>query len=200
VLFVVFLWVPSLLTAYPSYINADSSGASDGLPTGLIFSCFMLAMTFGGFVFNLLLPFLDGDGSSTSANYGIYYFNILVYFISSVAMLIPVYSFNFNSMFFVSFLLLEVTVGMNNSVGATLRAQIYPENLQSSIMSIFRVPLNLLVVIGTSLANNSNSSASMQSTFMFLCACHVVSMCMQVMLLYFTKLERSSQDRKAKKE
>ena len=33
---------------------------SDSLPTGLVFSSFMLSMTFGGMLFSLLLPIFPG--------------------------------------------------------------------------------------------------------------------------------------------
>ena len=45
----VFMWVPTLLTV-----------SKDALPTGLVFSCFMLAMTIGGKLFSLLLPVCPG--------------------------------------------------------------------------------------------------------------------------------------------
>lgn len=46
----VFMWVPSLIK-----VNGTQS-----LPTGLVFSSFMLAMTFGGMLFGLLLPVFPG--------------------------------------------------------------------------------------------------------------------------------------------
>lgn len=44
------MWVPSLIK-----VNGTTS-----LPTGLVFSSFMLAMTFGGMLFSLLLPVFPG--------------------------------------------------------------------------------------------------------------------------------------------
>ena len=41
------MWVPSLLAVNPG---------SEALPTGLVFSAFMLSMTLGGMLFGLLLP------------------------------------------------------------------------------------------------------------------------------------------------
>jgi hypothetical protein len=78
-----------------------------------------------------------------------------------------------------------VSAGMFNSVGGTLRSQIYPEKYQSSIMSIFRVPLNLLVVIGTKLANNSK--VELQQTFIYLFGLHVCAMVLQLALLLYTQ-------------
>lgn len=45
---IVFMWVPTLLAVNPY--------PSEGLPTGLVFSAFMLSMTLGGMLFGLLCP------------------------------------------------------------------------------------------------------------------------------------------------
>jgi len=133
----VFMWVPSLQAV---------SGA-EPIPTGLVFSCFMLAMTCGGFLTTLLLPIMPGG------NLGI---SIFAYFVSGACMLVPVFTFTFTPVF-VSFLMLEAMVGMFNSAGATLRSELYPEGAQSSIISLFRLPLNALVVYGTSISNSAGS-------------------------------------------
>lgn len=109
------MWVPSLLTAYPS---------DQALPTGLIFACFMLAMTFGGMLFNLLVPLFTSDceiktptyaqaatdSNTHSRNLGIYYVNVLVFFCSAVSMLIPLFWFEFWPIL-ISFLILETMLG-----------------------------------------------------------------------------------------
>jgi hypothetical protein len=48
--FLVFMWVPSLILISPT----------SPLPTGLVFSTFMLAMTIGGMLFSYVLPFVPG--------------------------------------------------------------------------------------------------------------------------------------------
>ena len=58
------MWVPSLLLISPT----------SPLPTGLVFSAFMLAMTLGGMLFSLILPVVPG-GSATLC--------VLVYLISA---------------------------------------------------------------------------------------------------------------------
>jgi MFS family permease len=145
----VFMWVPSLQA-----VSGDAP-----IPTGLVFSCFMLAMTCGGFLSSALLPLMP------QGNLGI---SIVAYLVSSACMLAPVFNFSFGPVF-VSFLLLECMVGMFNSAGATLRSEYYPEGSQSSIISIFRLPLNLLVFYGTSLANSAGSNvAALKEVFMVL--------------------------------
>ena len=51
----------------------------------------------------------------------------------------------------VAFCIFETCVGAAFASMATLRSQLLPQELQGTIMNIFRVPLNLLVVIGTKL-------------------------------------------------
>ena len=73
----VFMWVPSML-----HIMGDRGA----LPTGLVFASFMLAMSVGGMLFGLLLPIVPG---------GVETLCILVYLLSGIAMLVPVYKFEF---------------------------------------------------------------------------------------------------------
>ena len=99
-------------------------------------------MSIGGFLFPVLLPYFTHF--HLNGNYGLCTLNSLFF---AVAMLIPACTASFENIF-VSFLVLEGMVGMFNSSGATLRSSIYPEQQQSSIMSVFRILLNVLVVIG----------------------------------------------------
>ena len=158
------MWVPSLLSA------------GDGvLPTGLIFSCFMISMTIGGIVFSLVLSHFTVDAE---------FLCVLVYVVSAFTMLIPAFTFQFWPVF-ISFLLLECMLGMFNSCGAQLRSRYYPDNLQSSIISVFRLPLNLLVVLGTKLSERASSDIpALQRVFGVVAAMHTIALILQV-LLYF---------------
>jgi hypothetical protein len=161
----VFMWVPSLL--------AVTKEVGTALPTGLVFSAFMLAMTLGGMLFGLLLPVFPGGAEGLC---------VLVYLTAAAAMAVPLFYFNFWCVM-VAFLVLEAMVGMFNSCGATLRSQYYPEGLQSSIMSVFRLPLNLLVVAGTKLADRASDVPSMQFVFGVVVCMHLVAMLLQCGLL-----------------
>ena len=160
----VFLWVPSLLSA------------GDGiLPTGLIFSCFMMSMTIGGIVFSRALSHLPLRAE---------FLCIIVYVISAGSMLVPVFTFQFWPVF-ISFIVLECMLGMFNSCGAQLRSRYYPDNLQSSIMSVFRLPLNLLVVLGTKLSERASTDIpALQRVFAVIASMHVAALFLQL-LLYF---------------
>ena len=162
----VFMWVPSLIQS-----------TSGSIPTGLVFSCFMLSMTIGGILFSILLQF-----SFSSESLCLY-----VYVISAMAMLVPVITFEFWPVFF-SFLVLETMLGMFNSCGAQLRSKFYPDNLQSSIMSVFRVPLNLLVVFGTKLSEKANDIFSLQTVFKVVALMHLFAFFMHcfIFMKYFS--------------
>lgn len=151
----VFMWVPSLLIS-----------SKDSLPTGLVFSAFMLAMTLGGMLFGILVPVFPG---------GVKGLCVVVYLVSALAMAVPLVCFEFWYVF-VAFLVLEAMVGMFNSCGGTLRSMYYPEGLHSSIMSVFRLPLNLIVVVGTRLTDKANEVASLQRVFGVLVGMHLAAM------------------------
>lgn len=157
------MWVPSLLAVNPG-------GA---LPTGLVFSAFMLAMTLGGMLFGLLLPVFPGGAEGLC---------VFVYAVAALAMAVPIFCFDFWSVL-ICFLVLESMLGMFNSCGATLRSRYYPEALQSSVMSVFRLPLNLLVVVGTLLTSSANGVESLQFVFGVVVCMHVVAVLLQVSLL-----------------
>lgn len=162
------MWVPTLLELIQGVHESDS------LPTGLVFSSFMLSMSAGGLLFSLLHHYVPG-GSLTLC--------LLVYFLSAVSMTIPIYSFEF-WIVFISFLFLEGLLGIFNSCGATLRSIYYPENVQSSVMSIFRFPLNALVVIGTLLTNNAKNRQEIQQVYYFVVGMHLLAFLFQFGLIF----------------
>ena len=157
----VFMWVPSMLQV------------TNNLPTGLVFSCFMLSMTLGGILFSLLLPIFP---------YGAEGLTIFVYLTAAAAMAVPIFKFEFWWVF-ISFLVLEAMVGMFNSCGAILRSRYYPEELQSSIMSVFRLPLNLLVVLGTKLTDKANTISSLKFVFGVIVVMHLTAFLLQIALV-----------------
>jgi hypothetical protein len=106
-----------------------------------------------------------------------------VFLISGISMLVPVLHFTFWSLF-LSFLVLEGMVGMFNCCGAILRSQFYPESSQSSIMSVFRLLLNIVVVVGTKLANNAESVVALQFVFKIVALMHVSAAILQVFLIF----------------
>lgn len=105
--------------------------------------CLILYRGSGGKLFSLMLPVFPGGAEGLCGT---------VYVLASLSMLVPIYSFSFWPIFS-AFLVLEASLGMYNSCGGMLRSKYYPDEMQSSIMSVFRIPLNLLVVSGTKLSS-----------------------------------------------
>ena len=160
--YVVFMWVPSMMKLPGNLV----------IPTGLVFASFMLAMSIGGMLFGVLTPIIPG-GAETLC--------ILVYIISAIAMIIPVYKFEFWWVY-IAFLVLEGMVGMFNSCGATLRSRYYPDHIQSTIMSAFRVPLNLIVVLGTVLTDRASTTVELQGVFAVVVGLHLIAAGLQILL------------------
>lgn len=127
----VFMWVPTMLSIL----------GNDPLPTGLVFSSFMVCITAGGLIFSIVLRFTTVE---------ICIIAILV--LQMVALVIPVF-FKTLVPVFGAFLLYETGVGMYFPCGGMMRSKVIPDALQSSIMNIFRIPLNVLVVTGTYLTD-----------------------------------------------
>jgi MFS family permease len=173
------MWVPSLIRV----------NGKEVLPTGLVFSSFMLAMTFGGMLFSLLLPIFPGGAEGLT---------VFVYVTAALAMLVPVFKFEFWWVLG-AFLVLEAMVGMFNSCGATLRSRYYPENIQSSIMSVFRLPLNLFVVIGTRLADQAHDVPNLQTVFCVIAGMHMIAFFLQISLqIHSQKLKENNSETNVK--
>jgi len=140
----VFMWVPTLLSMEPP----------GGVPTGCVFSSLMMAITIGGILFPLLNWSISrivthSISSEITAT--------LTYAMASASMAIPALCLSSNTAspsvcfdrVLVSFVVIEICVGLFNPVAGTLRSKYVPDNLQGAILNIFRLPLNAVVVAGT---------------------------------------------------
>jgi predicted MFS family arabinose efflux permease len=123
----VFLWSPTL--------NAVTK--SDSLPYGCIFSTFMLVISIGSYWFGslvkkhnvLIIPFIIHGLAG----------------LSMVAAAVLAQTNEFLVLFF--FLLFEMTCGMFWPTYGTIRSSCIPESQRSTVVSLFRIPLNLFVVV-----------------------------------------------------
>jgi MFS transporter, MFS domain-containing protein family, molybdate-anion transporter len=115
--------------------------------TGLVFSCLMVCVTIGGMLFEIFV----GESAPRIFATKAALFTLYTFTIATLAFLMAsLFSNNFYCILF-SFCIFETTVGAAFASMATLRSQLLPQELQGTIMNIFRVPLNMLVVIGTKL-------------------------------------------------
>lgn len=163
----VFMWVPTLLSLEPP----------GGLPTGCVFSSLMIAITIGGLVSSPLSDLVSRSGwcgdstNELSAT--------LVYTLASLSMTVPVFCLStvgsevkaVELLILGSFLVVEFCVGLFGPVAGTLRSKYVPDNLQGAILNIFRLPLNIVVVLGTQATEIYDASVVFQMVSVtFLCA------------------------------
>jgi hypothetical protein len=129
----VFMWVPTMLSALKG----------GDLPCGLVFASMMCCISLGGLLFSpsMLLSFAPAE-----------YIGVGCFFVGAIALLVPVF---FDSVVAIlgAFLVFETCVGIFQPCGGVLRSKVIPDELQGSVMNMFRIPLNSLVVIGTLLTD-----------------------------------------------
>jgi hypothetical protein len=138
----VFNWVPTLMNTY-----SEGIGAFFGIQ-GIVFSLFMLSISVGGSLFGILTGFAS-----------VQTFSIAVYAIAAAAIFLASVSTDF----FVqlgAFLVVECCVGVAFPCLGACRSEVIPANVQSTTMNLFRVPLNILVVIGTKMSDSETISTS----------------------------------------
>lgn len=70
----------------------------------------------------------------------------VTFIVSAVALFIPVIALDEVTLF-ISFNLFELCCGLYFPTLGTLRSKLVPEEIRSTIMNVFRVPLNLIVVV-----------------------------------------------------
>lgn len=156
----VFNWVPTLMNLFPPE-------HSFGKAQGLIFAQLMLCMAIGGSLFTQL-----GGQSSVGK------LTIAVLAVAALSMLVPVVSTDLMSVV-LAFYLMEASVGLFGPCCGTLRSKVVPEEINATVMNLFRVPLNILVVIGTKLDNYTSSSGVFFVCFVWLAIAALIAVSLQ---------------------
>eukprot|EP00936_MAST-01D_sp_MAST-1D-sp1_P002491 g2491.t1 len=137
----VFNWVPTLQMNTPALSAGGTCVAQCAFSRiqGLIFSAMMLCISLGG----TLYPLLRRTASAGSIA-------VAVYGATALAALVPVFTQDFFHCL-AAFLVLETCVGMFFVTSAAMRSMVFPPGMLSTVMNVFRVPLNVIVVTGTKL-------------------------------------------------
>uniref|UniRef100_K3W7G9 Molybdate-anion transporter n=1 Tax=Globisporangium ultimum (strain ATCC 200006 / CBS 805.95 / DAOM BR144) TaxID=431595 RepID=K3W7G9_GLOUD len=124
----VFLWYPTLEAVVPDGI----------LPSGLVFSSFMLCIAIGGKLFDQISrTTLSGE-----------LFASLLCAVSVVALLIPTAT-DSHMWILGAFFIFELAIGAFAPCCGTLRTRYFPASGLSTTLGLFRLPTNILVVVGT---------------------------------------------------
>lgn len=120
----VFMWTPALQLI-----------ASRDIPHGLVFSCFMVALMLGSCLFTILEGKIQVVGL------------LRICFIITAILFLVTTSVSILWMIFQCFVLFEIICGIFFPSIAVLRARTIPNEYRSTLMNLFRVPLNFIVVV-----------------------------------------------------
>merc|ERR1712113_253899 len=112
-------------------------------PTGLVFASLMTCISLGGVLFSpsMLLSLAPAE-----------YIGVGCFVVGAAALMVPVFSTQVVAVLG-AFLVFETCVGIFQPCGGVLRSKVIPDKLQGSVMNMFRIPLNSLVVVGTLLTD-----------------------------------------------
>lgn len=107
-------------------------------PYGLIFTCFMVACMFGSKLFEILSRYMEASA--------------LLLMATSTAcvahfMMLQGLPEKRTSFLLTQFILFEICVGLYFPAAGTLKGRIVPESCRATIYNLFRVPLNVIVVL-----------------------------------------------------
>jgi MFS family permease len=122
----VFVWTPTM---------AHGAARPNNISLGLIFSVFMTCMMIGSALFRLAQRWYSAEAILT-----------ITVAVSILALLIPALT-NKVHMIINGFLIFEVACGVYFPAIACLRSEYVPETVRTAVINLFRVPLNLVVVL-----------------------------------------------------
>ncbi|KRZ87245.1 Major facilitator superfamily domain-containing protein 5 [Trichinella sp. T8] len=106
------------------------------LPHGLVFASFMICIMIGSSVFKLMANIWRPE-----------FFMKYIFLCAAASLTFPVF-LCLNSLFvFMGFAVFEICVGVFWPASSFMRSVHVPEKARSTVMNIFRIPLNLVVVI-----------------------------------------------------
>ncbi|GFS25868.1 molybdate-anion transporter-like isoform X1 [Elysia marginata] len=130
-------WTPSLSIVYK---NDSSSGAlkeeHTDIPHGHIFAAFMVSLMIGSSLFKLLCKLAPVES-----------FMRFVLFAAAISLTMPIFYSGNQLYVFVGFLMFETCVGIFWPSMGTMRGKYIAEETRATTMNIFRIPLNLIVII-----------------------------------------------------
>lgn len=135
-------WTPALTPHSESAGDPPQEGISSGdepkatIPHGYIFAAFMVAIMIGSSLFKILTRYTSVES-----------FMRPVLLISAMSLAVPIIYPGNQLFIFCGFLVFEIGVGLFWPAMGTMRGKYVPEATRATIMNIFRVPLNLIVVI-----------------------------------------------------
>lgn len=135
----VFMWTPALKTVAES--TAEESGTALGESTaqylGLIFAVFMVCVMVGSSVFKIFAAKRDN----------LFKIPLYMHFVAMCSMASITLFLSNKLIVYSCFLVFEATVGVFYPSYGMIKSEKIPEDIRSAVMNIFRIPLNIFVVL-----------------------------------------------------
>lgn len=175
-------WTPALMATERETSAANEAEITSGtqqkteddhhvdIPYGYIFSSFMVAIMIGSSLFKLLSRATCVES-----------FMRPVLLLSSVALMLPILFPKSQIIVLLSFILFEICVGIFWPSLGTMRGKYIPEANRATIMNLFRVPLNLIVVVV--LTQNFPMPVIFQCCVVFLMVASLCQVCLHRMAI-----------------
>jgi MFS transporter, MFS domain-containing protein family, molybdate-anion transporter len=135
----VFMWTPALKTIEESAAETNGTALTESTSQylGLIFAVFMVCVMIGSSVFKMC--------SAKKEN--LYKIPLVMHFVAFLSMAVTTVFIDNKPIVYAMFLLFETTVGVFYPSYGVIKSEKIPEDIRSSVMNIFRIPLNAFVVI-----------------------------------------------------
>lgn len=135
----VFMWTPALKTLQETIAETNGETMINSTATylGLIFAVFMVCVMVGSSIFTIF----------ASKRENLYKIPLFMHFAAFMSMLTTTIFLENKSIVYLSFLLFETTVGVFYPAYGVIKSEKIPEEIRSSVMNIFRIPLNAFVVL-----------------------------------------------------
>lgn len=124
----VFMWTPALR------VSDDDNDPDNKLPHGLIFSTFMVCCMAGSSIFSIYIEKMKMEQLA-----------VFVFGVAATSMMIISLSTS-RTIKFIAMNIFEITVGMYFPIMGTLKGMIVPESKRAAIYTLFRIPLNFIVL------------------------------------------------------
>jgi MFS family permease len=121
----VFMWTPAL----------EAGSGVLKIPHGLVFACFMVCLMIGSKLFEIIVKFRPEEHMTR-----------WVFVVASAALAMPILTTNATAVF-IGFLVFEVCCGIYFPAVGTMRSRYIPEEVRSTVMNVFRIGLNFIVVL-----------------------------------------------------
>ncbi|KAI8781506.1 molybdate-anion transporter [Biomphalaria glabrata] len=131
-------WTPSLSIIYRGKAGAPNEieEVHTDIPHGHIFAGFMVALMIGSSLFKLLSKYTSVES-----------FMRVVLFVAALSLMTPILYKGNQMVIFIGFLVFEMCVGIFWPSMGTMRGKYVAEETRATTMNIFRVPLNMIVVV-----------------------------------------------------